>query len=253
LRLEQLAGLYAALARGGEPVPLRFLQEGTPAQTVAAEPLLHAAAAWYVMDILRGAPPPAFAKGGEIAFKTGTSYGFRDAWAAGFDGRYAVAVWLGRPDATSTPGLTGLTKAAPMLFDIFSQIGPDRAPFAPPPHGVIVASSATLPPPLANFREPAIASTASAEAAKPDPPVHIAFPPDRAELEMTREAGGERSPIAFKAEGGVLPLTWLVNGAPIATAPYRRDVFWTPAGEGFVQLSVIDAQGTVDRVTVRLR
>ena len=253
LRLEQLAGLYTALARGGEPIPLRYVQEGVPLRTAAAEPLLRPAAAWYVMDILRGAPPPAFAKGGEIAFKTGTSYGYRDAWAAGFDGRYVVAVWLGRPDATPTPGLTGLTKAAPMLFDIFAQISPDRVPLPPAPHGVISASTTTLPPPLANFREPGSGSTAAAEIANPDPPVHIAFPPDRAELEMTREANGDRVPIAFKAEGGVLPLTWLVNGAPIATPPYRREAFWTPAGEGFVQLSVIDAQGTVDRVTLRLR
>ncbi len=253
LRLDQLAGLYTALARGGEPITLHYLRDGVPLRPAAPEPLLRPAAAWYVMDILRGAPPPTYAKGGQIAFKTGTSYGYRDAWAAGFDGRYVVAVWLGRPNSTPTPGLTGLTKAAPMLFDIFAQISPDRVPLPPPPHGVITATTTTLPPPLANFREPDSASAATAEVANADPPVHIAFPPDRAELEMSHEANGDRMPIAFKAEGGVLPLTWLVNGAPIATPPYRREAFWTPAGEGFVQLSVIDAEGRVDRVTVRLR
>jgi penicillin-binding protein 1C len=59
--------------------------------------------------------------------------------------------------------------------------------------------------------------------------------------------------VALKAEGGVLPLTWLVNGAPIDAALHRREAFWQPVGKGFVQLSVIDAEGNVDRVTVRLR
>ncbi len=251
LRLDQLAGLYTALARGGEPVPLQYFHDGEQATMTAEQPLLRSAAAWYVTDILRDAPAPAHAKGGGIAFKTGTSYGYRDAWAAGFDGRYVIAVWLGRPDGTPTPGLTGLTKAAPMLFDIFAHMGAERAPLPAPPSGVIVSSTSALPPPLVNFREAGGASTANTDSA--DPPVHIAFPPDRAELEVAQESDGAAMPIAFKAAGGVLPLTWLVNGAPLKAAAHRREVFWTPSGDGFVQLSVIDAQGTVDRVTVRLR
>jgi penicillin-binding protein 1C len=252
LKLEQLAGVYTALARGGEPLDLQYLKEGAPLRHVAPAALLSPAAAWYVADILHGAPPPAHAKGGGIAFKTGTSYGYRDAWAAGFDGRYVVAVWLGRPDGTPTPGMTGLTRAAPMLFDIFAQISPDRVPLPPAPKGVITATTSTLPPPLANFREPDEAGGAPKTVAA-DPPVHIAFPPDRAELELATESDGTRAPVAFKAEGGVLPLTWLVNGAPVEAQPHRREVFWTPSGEGFVQLSVIDARGQVDRITVRMR
>jgi penicillin-binding protein 1C len=251
LRLEQLAAMYTALARGGEPLPLLYLAGDLQLAPAQPEPLLHPAAAWYVADILRGAPPPAHAKGGGIAFKTGTSYGYRDAWAAGFDGRHVVAVWLGRPDGTSTPGITGLTKAAPMLFDIFAQIGPDRVPLAPPPNGVIIAANTALPPPLADFRE--ADGQSAAQTASADPPVHIAFPPDRAELEVPQGAGGGALPLAFKAEGGVLPLTWLVNGAPIEAAPHRREAFWTPTGAGFVNLSVIDSAGNVDRITVRLR
>ncbi|WP_088343738.1 MULTISPECIES: penicillin-binding protein 1C [Rhodomicrobium] len=251
LKLEDLAGLYTALARGGEPLALSYRMSGEPMRHAAAQALLNPEAAWYVGDILLGSPPPAHAKAGGIAFKTGTSYGYRDAWAAGFDGRYVVAVWLGRPDGTPTPGLTGLTRAAPLLFDIFAQIGPERAPLAPPPHGVILSATTGLPPPLLNFRE--ADGESITQAATADPPVHIAFPPDRAELELARSGDGEKQPIAFKAEGGMLPLTWLVNGAPIETPPHRRETFWTPSGEGFVQLSVIDAEGRVDRVTVRLR
>jgi penicillin-binding protein 1C len=251
LKLEDMAGLYTALARGGEPLGLRYRLTGEPLRQAPAEPLLRPAAAWYVADILRGAAPPAHAMGGGIAFKTGTSYGFRDAWAAGFDGRHVVVAWIGRPDGTPTPSLTGLTKAAPLLFDIFAQIGPDRVPLPPPPAGIIEATAGALPPPLANFRE--ADSAPATDKANVDPPVHIAFPPDRAELELSQEKDGTRLPIAFKAEGGVLPFTWLVNGAPLDVAPHRREVFWTPQGEGFLQLSVIDAQGRVDRVTVRLR
>ena len=254
LRLEDLIGLYAALAHGGEPVTLHYKLADTPAEANAApvlQSLLTPVAAWYVADILRGAPPPATAKGGGIAFKTGTSYGFRDAWAAGFDGQYVVAVWLGRADGTSTPGMTGLGAAAPLLFDVFAQLGPERVPLPPAPFGVIRASPGSLPPPLAVFREPeALTATASGEA---DPPVQIAFPPDKAELELESDSDGGPAALAFKAEGGALPFTWLVNGAPIETPPHRREAFWRPVGKGFIQLSVIDAKGRVDRVNVRLR
>ena len=60
-------------------------------------------AAWYVGDILCRALPPANARPGQICYKTGTSYGFRDAWSVGFDGRHAVAVWVGRARRRSHP------------------------------------------------------------------------------------------------------------------------------------------------------
>lgn len=260
LRLEDLTGLYVALARGGEPVTLRYTLAPAGEQRgdsvggqPTASPLLTPLAAWYVANVLRGAPPPPHAKGGGVAFKTGTSYGFRDAWAAGFDGRYTVAVWIGRPDGTPTPGLMGLTAAAPLLFDVFAQISPEREPLPPAPPGVISASTAALPPPLMRFHEAGAAAASGTTSASADPAVHIAFPPDRAELELGKEPDGGPTPIVFKAEGGALPFTWLVNGAPIEAAPHRREAYWTPGGEGFVQLSVIDAQGQVDRVMVRLR
>jgi penicillin-binding protein 1C len=79
--------------------------------------------------------------------------------------------------------------------------------------------------------------------------VQIAFPPDRAELEVEEGDGGS---IVVKAEGGALPLTWLVDGVPIETDPTKREA-QLPAGSGFHKLSVIDAKGRADRVTVRLK
>lgn len=58
-----------------------------------------------------------------IAFKTGTSYGYRDAWSIGFDGRVTIGVWVGRPDGAPVPGLIGRTAAAPILFDAFARTG----------------------------------------------------------------------------------------------------------------------------------
>ena len=267
LRLRDLAQLYAALARGGENVPLvhagsiggaerrvsRQLQ-GVPddagsraaAHNQPAARLLSPVAAWHVTDILKDAPPPASAIGGRIAYKTGTSYGYRDAWAVGYDGRHTIAVWVGRADGTSTAGLTGRTAAAPVLFDAFQRVSPTRAPLAQAAGSTSRSTGAALPQPLKRFAEPGDERPTGAFL---DPPVLIAFPPDRSEVEVA----GADVPVVLKAEGGALPLTWLVDGAPIPDTNGARVIEWQPDGRGFVRLSVIDAKGRVDRVTVRLR
>lgn len=254
--LHDLAGLYAGIARGGDAVSLSWRPEDLIASgearaqkgTVARKSVLTPVAAWYITDILKDAPPPANFRRGSIAYKTGTSYGYRDAYAIGYDGKYTIAVWVGRPDAVPTPGLTGRTAAAPILFDAFSRISKQRIALLPKPPGVVDVEGAELPPPLKRFRPDTV--NASAVSAYVEQPVLIAFPMDRSELER-QEADTE--PLIFKAEGGVLPLTWLVNGKPVPSKPHRREVVWTPQSAGFVKLSVVDANGRVDRVTVRLK
>jgi penicillin-binding protein 1C len=258
LTLHDLTILYASLARGGEAATLRHRRD--EAAPDAAQLLLQGkrlppdkrvllpVAAWYVTDILKDAPPPLNAKKGNLAYKTGTSYGYRDAWAVGYDGRHTVAVWVGRPDGAATPGLLGRVAAAPILFDAFARLGERRKPLSAPPVGALqTANGSDLPPPLRRFRE-----GGEEMAAGPflEPPVHIAFPPDRAELEVALEEDG---PVLLKGRGGVLPLTWLVDGSPIQSDPRARYAAWQPGGKGFAKLSVIDAKGRVDRVTVRLR
>ncbi|MEZ5818441.1 MAG: penicillin-binding protein 1C [Hyphomicrobiaceae bacterium] len=249
LTLRDLSQLYVALARGGEAIALvhtadeaRMRRRRIGAQKPRAR-LLSPAAAWYVGDILKGAPPPAAARGARIAFKTGTSYGFRDAWAVGFDGKYTVAVWVGRPDGTSTPGMTGHGAAAPLLFDAFARLAERTVPLASAPRGVVRARNAELPLTLRRFMEGGSGPSAT-------PAVAIAFPPDKAELEKPDPDAPE---IVLKAEGGTLPLTWVVDGRPVETADQGRKALWTPAGPGFSKISVIDAEGRADRVTVRLR
>ncbi len=254
LSLENLTGLYLALARGGSVIPIRYRKDSSgPVWNAADAPvLLQPAAAWYVTDILRGAPVPASATPGAVAFKTGTSYGFRDAWAAGFDGEYTIAVWVGRPDASSVPGLAGLRVAAPVLFELFGAIGPHRAPFAAAPANVIGAhKTADLPPPLRVFHEQ---KREPPGAPGQDAPLHIAFPLANSEVELTPAEGeAEKMPVALKAEGGTLPLTWLVDGVPLQSSPHRREAFLKPLGPGFVQITVVDAEGRSDRTQIRLR
>jgi penicillin-binding protein 1C len=125
-----------------------------------------------------------------------------------------------------------------------------RAPMPPPPSGVLRASTAELPPPLKRFREGVapVAEGTSDRAAEPVP--RIAFPPDRAEIEVDEDDGGS---VRVKAEGGALPLTWLLEGEPIASDPARREAELPAGRRGFFRLSVIDARGRTDRVTVRLK
>jgi penicillin-binding protein 1C len=242
LTLHDLAAVYVGLARGGETITLSYRREDTPQPRPR---LLSDVAAWYVGDILRGAPAPAHAKGGQIAYKTGTSYGYRDAWAVGYDGRHAVAVWVGRPDGGATPGLAGRTAAAPVLFDAFQRLAIRRTPLRAAPAGALLVTGRELPPPLKRFRE----AGDTAPGARLVPGVQIAFPPDRAELEVEEGEGG----VVVKAEGGTLPLTWLIDGVPISSEPARREVELPAPTRGFIRLSVIDAEGRADRVSVRLK
>ncbi len=133
ISLTDLARLYAGFARGGEAPPLIERLDGQP-PVIGERRVTDPVAAYYVEDILRGAPPPANALKGRIAFKTGTSYGFRDALAIGFDRRTTIAVWVGRPDNGPTPGLIGREAAAPILFDAFERLG-RSIEFDPRPEG----------------------------------------------------------------------------------------------------------------------
>ncbi len=264
LRLTDLAQLYSALPRGGTPVRLRYFADrregqggkarrgGTAVpknQKGSLQRLFSSQASWYVTHILAGAPPPANARGGKIAYKTGTSYGFRDAWAVGYDGRHTIAVWAGRPDGTPTPGMTGRRAAAPVLFDAFQRLGRPTRPLPSPPEGVLRVSTAELPPPLRYFEPqadgvPVIDETDSET-------LRIVFPPSGARVALSDGSGKAFEPLALKAEGGRLPLTWTINGAPIDVSR-RRQLFWRPNGKGFARLGVIDAEGRADSVLVRI-
>jgi penicillin-binding protein 1C len=246
--LTDLARLYVGLARGGEAPPL-IERLGDSPGAMGPRRVTDPVAAFYVADILRGAPPPANSLSGRIAFKTGTSYGFRDALAVGFDKGSTIAVWVGRPDNAPAPGLVGRMVAAPILFDAFARLGRDVELIAAPKGVLRAATSADLPPPLRHLRKDApkvISATAIA-------PLKIAYPPDGARVDLGLAQGGGDALLALKALGGAAPLTWFVNGAPIGQPDMRRESVWRPDGAGFARVSVIDAKGATDSIVVRLQ
>ena len=199
LSLDDLVQAYAALARLGDPVRLSAL----PAPPAHGQPRLFSPeAAWLTVDILAELPPPAHAPAGRIAYKTGTSYGHRDAWALGFDGRHVAGVWMGRADGASVPGAFGGELAAPILFDAFARLKPRPDALPPPPPATLILPNARLPQPLRHFRP-----RGAALAAAPGGP-EVAFPPDGAEI-----AAGPL--LTLKVRGGTPPFTWLANGAPV--------------------------------------
>lgn len=241
ITLNDLTMLYAGLARGGAVQPLIEKQGGA---VQSPRRLLDPVAAWYIGNVLIGAPPPDNAPHGRIAFKTGTSYGYRDAWAVGFDGQMTIGVWVGRADGAPVPGLVGRASAAPILFDAFARSGHGPAPLPPAPKGALFAATAKLPPPLRHF--------ASGERfnAATEPP-RIMFPPDGARLELA--AGPQAGPVALKIAGGTMPLTVMVNGVALPANGGRRSLTFQPDGPGFVRLTVMDAHGAADSVMVRVQ
>ncbi len=248
ITLRDLVQLYAAIARGGSEVTLRDGVADAPMIPLAetAAPVLTDQASWYVSDVLSGTPPPINGSPGQIAYKTGTSYGYRDAWAIGFDGRDVIGVWIGRPDGTPVPGLSGIVSAAPILFEAFDRVGPQRTPLRRPPPGTLIATTAQLPPPLQHFRRPneTVAITAST-----DP--QIAYPLDGVQVDLGI-AAGDPTPLMIKIRNGVPPFTFFANGVPIGRTPFDRSETWKPDGPGYVTLSVVDSTGKSDRVTVFL-
>ncbi|MGZ9809071.1 penicillin-binding protein 1C [Pseudoroseicyclus sp. H15] len=233
MSLTDLTGLYAALAEGGTRADLR----STPAPTPGYRPteLMNRAAAWQVTDILSEVPRPLGIREDEIAYKTGTSYGHRDAWAVGYDGAHVIAVWMGRADGTPVPGAFGGEVAAPVLFAAFERIEGPRTPLPPPPPETLILANASLPTPLRRF------APEGAAAAAPGP--RIAFPPDGALVE-----GAE---LIARVSDGQAPFTWLANGAVVAQSQ-RRDVPLA-LGAGFSSLTVIDSAGRSASAQVELR
>lgn len=238
ISLTDMVQLYAAIARGGVALPLTTDPDGDRAE---GQRLMTPSAAWEVADILAGLPPPPGAPQNRLAYKTGTSYGHRDAWAIGFDGRHVIGVWLGRADGTPVPGAFGAELAAPVLFQAFGRLKPALDPQAPPPPQTLLVSNAQLPPPLRHFRPRGAALEAPADAPA------VTFPPDGAEVELLSGS------LKVKVQGGTAPFTWLADGAPVVTGLRTREAMLDLGGSGFVTLSVIDAEGRSARTSIRLR
>ena len=212
--LRDMVGLYALLGDGGRAGGLRF----TPGQGAGA-PVLEARTAAAVAGVLVQDFPGGGPRG--VAWKTGTSWGGRDDWALGFDGRHVAGVWVGRPDGTPIPGLTGRDAALPVLAKLFALL-----PEAPLERATIRADAAPV----------ALGSD----------PLRLLFPPPGAVL---AEGAG---PVVLRVAGGRRPLTFLVDGAPIARDAARRELGWVPPGPGFYRIAIMDAEGALVAADVRV-
>lgn len=243
ITLSDLVQLYAGLARLGSTIPLREIVSDD--DTRETRRLMDQAAAWQVGDVLIGTPPPENGVRGRIAFKTGTSYGYRDAWSIGFDGRYTIGVWTGRPDGAPVPGQLGRTAAAPILFDAFARTGKLPMQLAKAPKGVLVAANAKLPLPLRRFRPAGDLVRSGGEQA-----LRIQFPLNGSRIDMA--TGGEPS-LPVKVAGGVVPMTMMVNGVAVGDLDSRRQRLIETPGPGFARLTVMDATGAADTVVVRVQ
>ncbi|MBR1193483.1 penicillin-binding protein 1C [Bradyrhizobium sp. AUGA SZCCT0160] len=244
--LQDLAQLYAGLARLGTTKPLREIMIAKDERDPMR--LMDQAAAWQVGNVLIGTPPPENGVHNRIAFKTGTSYGYRDAWSVGFDGRITIGVWVGRPDGAPVAGLAGRTAAAPILFDAFARTGKIVAALPKPPKGALIAGNAKLPVPLRRFRPVGeLVRTGSDQAPR------IQFPLNGSRIDVDRSNDGQFSAMPVKVAGGVLPLTMLVNGIAVGEIGSRRQRLVEPPGPGFARLTVIDATGAADTVVIRVQ
>jgi penicillin-binding protein 1C len=233
-----LVMLYAALGDGGIAKPLAWTEEDAKArERSAGTRLVRPEAARQVLDILREAPAPrgrapsALTRGGpSMAFKTGTSYGFRDAVAAGVVGGYAILVWTGRADGGARGGLTGRDAALPLLFDVADAIG----------------TQSSAPRPIA----PKLAPLALRTLRAADEGPRLIFPPDGASVQVDAfNAKARGLVLAAEGEG----LTWYVEGRPLDLDPVSGRAIWRPAAPGFYKLSVVDARGRKAQARVRIR
>lgn len=216
ITLREITGLYASLATDGSAAPLRLLADGLRGSV----PFLDPRAARSVAGELTQPFPERI--GGGIAWKTGTSWGNRDAWAIGFDARHVVGVWIGRPDGTPIPGATGREVALPLLSRVF-----DLLPDAP------------LPPRPRPEADHGPRSRTDA--------LRLLFPPPGAVL------SNEEGPVVLRAMGGRRPLTFLVDGARLAASPAKREAAWQPPGPGFYRVTILDADGLAATAPVRVR
>lgn len=244
LTAREIAVLYAALGDGGIAKPLVWrAAEERPSYEDPGRRLMSGASAAEILRILQGSPAPAGRMPGsltrdapQIAFKTGTSYGFRDAWAAAVSGDHVMVVWIGRADGAPRTGVTGRDIALPVLYEMADRVshhlrddGEARARLTSEPRRKSRGAQRNL----SHRRAP-----------------EILFPPEGAELWAGPVNGKPGRPfvLAGRGTGG---LSWFIDGAPTLLDDAGSPI-WQPRQPGFYQVTAVDADGRATRVRVRV-
>ncbi len=265
--MEELASLYVMLANGGEgPQRLRLNKNAT--DSTEMRPLLTPEACWLVREMLRqpdvelGADDPA------VSWKTGTSHGFRDAWAAGIRGEYVLVVWIGNFSGKPNPAFVARECAAPLLFETFQRL---NLPWkkAPMPAGLreieVCAISGQLPTPLCRhhtrcgfipgvspiqpclIHQEVFTDTTSGLRTRCDDgrpglkrEIYECWPPDM--LALFRQAGlPRREPPAFETDAKLVLMD--SGNAPRITSPRESLVYSIREGQKSIPLSSEAAPG----------
>ncbi|GGD06795.1 penicillin-binding protein 1C [Aquisalinus flavus] len=233
LSARDLAMLYAGLADGGEILPLDWLADGEGRGSQSYR-LMSAGNAAEITAILKSAPTPAgrtptalTARAPQIAFKTGTSYGYRDAWAAGYTDEYTVIVWTGHASGQPRPGETGRDAALPVMFAVFDRLEALSRPEARPalPEDTLKAGDA-----LARLDR-------DERRGAPE----IVFPENGIALYLSSRDSAKGYTLA--ARGGQGGYRWYVDGFPVMRDEIGNRPVWKPSGPGFYEITVVDAAG----------
>jgi penicillin-binding protein 1C len=237
--LEQLVWFYSAIASEGQLQRPRWTSRD-PRVTLGH--LFRPDAAIAVAEILADTAPPAgwarmSARDGtlRLGFKTGTSYGFRDAWAVGFDKLHTVGIWIGRPDGAPHLGAYGVTAAAPLLMQVFDRLPVPRGGASSARHSRgALASPRALPERLRRFG-PAHARS------MPDDTLAIVFPRRNSQI-AAAQYGAVTLPL--RAAGGRPPYRWSVKGRD--EAQQLGAEHWAAIDvRGAIEIKVTDADGRV--------
>ena len=238
--LSELVALYSVFPRAGTMIHPRLLQK-EPEHTF---PFLGEEGTWYTSSLLQKAiqPQNLLEKDAVVLnplpYKTGTSYGNRDAWAIGFTQNYVLGVWVGRCDELPVLSLSGYKDAAPLLSQLVAMLADASYVLPFPPERVISASYQLLPKAIQRF---------SSYSQKKEKDIKITFPLSQAKVMASK--GGS---ITIMATHGKTPLRWFVNGQLFSTSIGEQDLCFKVKGHGWYDITVIDQDGHLDSICMEI-
>lgn len=270
MTLWDLVSLYSAIANGGAFHKLSMTSNENENDLISVEKqrtenrIMSEKSAAYITQILQNAQAPdGFVDRGiihrsGIAYKTGTSYGYRDAFAIGYNTQYTVGVWLGKTDGSACSTNTGRNTAAPILFKIFDMLPAPSQNFYFPDLFALNLKKNTVQKFVPDV------SNAARENNKA---LKIIFPKNGSVLQLdkfdqtdkldTPDNALENSKawrdikIAFK--GGKPPYFCLINGHPAVNSLQQNYFYWQPESPGFVEFTIIDSNGASDSISLELK